>query len=279
MSAKTLKKAFTVKLNDGNSLELAIVKPSPAQTTEAQTQSNLAFDRAMKTKAPLRAQIDEFLRERGLWDDARQAKFSELQKKILDAQLQIQKGGNVNKLKNLALEAMKLRNEIVEMSSVRNELDGNTVEGIAENARLNYLFSVCLVDNDSGEPYFKSYEDYLKSTETEVINEGLKSFYAFVFGSDTVVEDTPEQKFLKRFGFMNAKGQLINKDKKLIDDKGRLIREDGRLINEKNQLVDANGNVVDEDGNFVIDDFQGYFDDSGTRLDIEKTEVKTETLV
>ena len=64
------KKTFSV-----NDLELAIVKPTQSQLTEANMKYNVAFNEAVKSKAPLRDEVDDILREQGLWGDDRQLKF------------------------------------------------------------------------------------------------------------------------------------------------------------------------------------------------------------
>ena len=259
------KKTFTV-----NNLELAIVKPTQAQLTDAQMKYNLAFNDAIKTKAPLRDKIDDLLREQGLWGTDRQDRFESLQKKVLDAQLKIQRGGKVNELRPLALDVMKWRDELIDLTSVRNKLDSITVEGISENARLNYLFTICLVYNETGKPYFASYDDYLNSKDESIINESLKHFYAFIIGVDSNVEDTFEKKFLKRFKFMNDQGLLLNKDGKLVDLQGRTVNEFGQWVNDKNEIVDINNNPIDPiTGEFKVE-CDGFYDDEGNRLDVEE---------
>ena len=261
------KKTFSV-----NGLELAIVKPTQAQLTEANMKYNLAFNEAVKSKAPLRDKVDDILREQGLWGDERQLKFDNLHKKILDAELRIQKGGKVSELRQLALNVIKWRDELIDLASVKNKLDGITVEGIAENARLNYLFTICLVYNESGKPFFATYDDYLNYNDEKVVNESMKNFYTFILGVDTTtVEDTFEKKFLKRFKFMDNKGHLLDqKTGRKIDQTGRFVDDLGRWINESGENVDINNNPIDpETGEFkVVCD--GYFDDEGNRLDIEE---------
>ena len=259
------KKTFSV-----NDLELAIVKPTQSQLTEANMKYNVAFNEAVKSKAPLRDKVDDILREQGLWGDDRQLKFDNLHKKILDAELRTQKGGKVSELRQLALNVIKWRDELIDLASVKNKLDGITVEGIAENARLNYLFTICLVNNENGKPFFATYEDYLNYNNENVVNESMKNFYTFILGVDTTtIEDTFEKKFLKRFKFMNEKGQLL-KDGKLVDNNGRLVNDKGQWINENNETVDLNGNPIDpETGEFKVE-CVGFYDDEGNRLDIEE---------
>lgn len=282
-----LKKVFTTKTSTGADVTLAIVKPTPAQMTEAQMKYNIAFNDAINSKAPLRDRIDDVLRSQGLWSDERENKYNDLQKKILDAQLKIQKGGKgnpVNELAKLALEVMRLREEMVEMSTVRTKLDTVTVEGISDNARLNYLFSVCLVDNETGKPFFKSYDDYLNSNESDVVNEGLKHFYSFIIGADSVSDEAFEKKFLKKFKFMDDKNRLIEpKTGRLIDLEGKYIDEFGRWVKYNDDgshyFVDINGNKVNpETGEFDVE-CEGYYDSDGNRLDVENEPKQKEEIL
>ena len=62
----------------------------------------------------------------------------------------------------------KLRDDLRELISSRTNLDNNTAEGQADNARFNYLVSCCLVYSDNKKGYFNSYEDYLNRSSEEI---------------------------------------------------------------------------------------------------------------
>ena len=69
---------------EGSEKELMVRSPSLNDQKEATKVYNQSFSEALKAKAVVRAKLDDLLVEQGLWDGAKQAKFTELQAKILD---------------------------------------------------------------------------------------------------------------------------------------------------------------------------------------------------
>ena len=150
MKTKTFKATI-----DGVEKEFLVRSPSLNDQREAQKIYNQAFTDAVKSKSVVRAKLDDLLQDQGLWNEEKQAKFSLLQKDILDGEKRLAKGGfSLNEAKDLAIKMRRLREEIRELISVRTSLDNHSAEGQADNARFNYLVSVCLVYNDTKQPYF-----------------------------------------------------------------------------------------------------------------------------
>jgi len=213
-----------------------------------------------------------------LWDNEKQARFTELQNKILEGERKLAKGGiPLKDAKELALEMRKTREGIRELISVKTNLDTHTAEGQADNARFNYLVSACTVYSNNKEPYFKSYEDYNNRSADPVALLAAQNLAGMIYGLENDYEDKlPENKFLKQYKFVDDKLRLVNKEGKLVDEKGRLIDENGRFINEKGQFVDKNGNLVDDKGDYVVE-FSPFLDDNGKPVVVENVEnTKTE---
>jgi hypothetical protein len=262
---------------DGKEKEMLIKSPSLQDQKEATKIYNQSFSEALKAKAVVRAKLDDLLVEQGLWDNEKQAKFTELQNQILEGERKLAKGGIALKdAKELALEMRKTREEIRELISVKTNLDTHTAEGQADNARFNYLVSACTVYNDTKEPYFKSYEDYNNRSVDPVALLAAQNLAGILYGLENDYEaKLPENKFLKQYKFVDDKLRLVNKEGKLVDEKGRLINENGRFINEQGQYVDKNGNLVNDDGDYVVE-FSPFLDDDGKPVQAESSE-KTDT--
>jgi len=210
-----------------------------------------------------------------LWNDEKQAKFTSLQKELLEGEKKLAKGGfSLNEAKDLAVKMKQLRDEIRDLISVRTSLDNHSAEGQADNARFNYLVSVCVVYNDTKQPYFSSLEDYLNRSTDQVAIQGAQNLANMLYGLDNDYEtNLPENKFLKKFKFIDNKLRFIDKKGRLIDSEGRLIDESGRFIDESGNFIDKFGNRVDKDGEYVVDQ-QPFLDDNGNPiiLDEEKNE-------
>jgi hypothetical protein len=266
-------KTFNVFI-DNKEVKMAIRSPSLQDQKEATKVYNQTFSEALKAKAVVRAKLDDLLVEQGLWDNAKQAKFTELQSSILEGERKLAKGGiGIVEAKNLAISMRKTREELRELISVKTNLDTHTAEGQADNARFNYLVSACTVYFDTKEQYFKSYEDYNNKAVDPVSIAAAQTLAAMLYGlEDNYEEKLPENKFLKQYKFIDSKLRLINKEGKLVDEEGRLINEFGRFVNENGQLVDKNGNIVDEQGDYVVE-FSPFLDEDGKPIVIE--DVKT----
>lgn len=263
---------------EGKNREILVRAPSLQDQKEATKVYNQSFSEALKAKAVVRAKLDDLLIEQGLWDGVKQAKFTELQAEILDGERKLAKGGiSLTDAKNIALKMRKTREDLRELIAVKTNLDTHTAEGQADNARFNYLVSVCTVYNDTKEQYFKNYEDYNNKSGDPVAILAAQNLANMLYGLEDNYEDKlPENKFLKQYKFVDTKLRLINKDGKLVDEKGRLIDENGRFINEQGQFVDKDGNLVDKEGDYIIE-FTPFLDDEGKPIILETGKNKDST--
>ena len=266
MKTKTFKATV-----DNVEKEFLVKTPSLNDQREGQKVYNQAFTDAIKSKSVVRAKLDDLLEDQGLWNDEKQAKFSTLQKELLDGEKKLAKGGfSLNEAKDLAIKMKKVRDDIRELISVRTSLDNHSAEGQADNARFNYLVSVCVVYNDTKQPYFNNMEDYLNRSTDSVGLLGAQNLANMLYGLDNDYESNlPENKFLKKFKFIDSKLRLVDKKGRLIDADGRLIDESGRFIDEQGAFVDKYGNKVNSDGDYLVDP-QPFLDDNGNPIILEE---------
>lgn len=266
MKTKTFKATI-----DGVEKEFLVKTPSLNDQREAQKVYNQAFTDAIKSKSVVRAKLDDLLEDQGLWNDEKQAKFTSLQKELLDGEKRLAKGGfSLNEAKDLAIKMKGVRDEIRDLISVRTSLDNHSAEGQADNARFNYLVSVCVVYNDNKQPYFNNMEDYLNRSTESVGLLGAQNLANMLYGLDNDYESNlPENKFLKKYKFIDDKLRLVDKKGRLIDAEGRLIDESGRFIDEEGNFIDKYGNKVNSDGDYIVDT-QPFLDDNGNPIVLEE---------
>ena len=269
-------KTKTFKLEvDGVEKEYLVRSPTLDNQREAQKIYNQAFTDAIKSKSVVRAKLDDLLEDQGLWNDEKQAKFTELQRELLEGEKRLAKGGfSLNEAKDLAIKMKSIRDEIRDLISVRTSLDNHSAEGQADNSRFNYLVSVCLVYNDTKQPVYKNMEEYLNSSTEKVAIMGAQNLANMLYGLDTDYEtNLPENKFLKKFKFIDEKLRLVDKKGRLIDREGRLIDESGRFIDEEGNFVDKFGNKVDKDGEYLVDS-QPFLDENGNPIILDEEQPK-----
>jgi hypothetical protein len=282
-------RSFTAKIkvdDQEKDVEFLVRSPSLNDQREAQKIYNQAFTDAIKSKSVVRAKLDDLLEDQGLWNDEKQAKFTSLQKELLDGEKRLAKGGfGLTEAKDLAVKMKSIRDEIRDLISVRTSLDNHSAEGQADNSRFNYLVSVCVVYNDSKEPYFKNMEDYLNRSTEQVALLGAQNLANMLYGLDNDYEkNLPENKFLKKYRFVDDRLRLIDKKGRLIDAEGRLLDDQGRYIDENGNYIDKFGNKVDNKGDFIVEP-EPFLDENGNPViinednDTKKTSATTETTV
>lgn len=260
---------FTVDIN-GKEVTLSVIAPSSKDQKEAGKVYNNAFTEALKSKAVVRARLDDLLVDQGLWDDDKQQRFDSLQREMLESEKRLAKGGiSLQEAKDIALEMRKTREEIRDLISVKTNLDVHTAEGQADNAKFNYLVYACTVYKDNRNKFFSSYDNYLERSSELPAIMAAQNLANMIYGLEADYEaKLPENKFLKNYKFVDDKLRLINKEGKLVDQKGRLVDENGRLINEEGKFVDRFGNLITEDGEYDVE-FSPFLDEDGNPVVLE----------
>ena len=267
---------FKVEL-DGEEKTFTARSPSLADQREAQKVYNTAFTDAIKSNSVVRAKMDDVLEDQGLWNKEKQAKYETLQEELNDGEKRLAKGGfSLTDAKKLALKMRDIRLEIRDLISVRTSLDNHSAEGQADNARFNYLVSACVVYKENDKPYFKDLSDYMDRMDDPVALAGASKLATMIYGLDNNFEkNLPENKFLKKYKFVNEDLRFINKEGHTVDADGRLVDENGRFIDKEGNFVDKDGSRVDADGDYIVDS-QPFLDDDGNPVVLEEEKKEDE---
>ena len=256
----------------------AVRVPQVQDIKEANEMRAKTFNTSLSRGDLLRDQLEGELRKRKLWNDDREEEYQTLRRLTLDSEYKLQKGGvKLSQARAMALEMTANRNKMVELLSSRTDLDANTCEGKADAARFNFLFSCCLVYNEDDDEhkvddlYFPNKLDgYLTKQDDPVAVAGATEFYYLVSGSDNLDAKLPENKFLRKFNFVDKKLRLIDKDGRLINKDGKHIDEDGNFIkwnaDGTSTTVDPAGRIVNDEGNFDVE-HSPFLDDDGNAVD------------
>lgn len=260
---KKKKESFTIKVGE-KELQLAVERPKQSHLREAQKVYNTTFREAVDGGAIVRGRVPTLVKEQNLWNDDKQKEHDALDSSIKESRLKITKGGKVSELRELAFKIKKDVAKLRELNSQRNSIDANTAEAQAEASRFNRLVSLCTVYDETGKPYFSSYDDYLDRSDEPIAIEAATKLMYLYYNMDPKFEQTlPENKFLKQWNMMNEDGKLLNKEGKTVDEEGRLINDENRYVDKDGGYVDKDGNPIDKDGNYVSKDAEPFLDDEG----------------
>jgi hypothetical protein len=254
---------------DGNDLELGVFKPNYKISQEANLVYNLYFSKLLKEyakrgeKPMLRAEVDQYLKDAGIWTNKEDEKIQSLVSQIRSKELKLKKGGiKKSEGRQLALEINDLRTEMIKLYAKKQQLDSSTIESMCENHKFNFLVSQCVVFPETKENYFKDFDDYLDRADEVASIDCAKKLAELIYNiSSNLNLSFYESEWLKKAGFINEDGKFVDENGSFIDKTGRKINIDGRFIDEDGNLVDRDGNKVDSLGNLIIDDSKPFIDD------------------
>lgn len=250
---------MTFKVDD---VEYKVVEPTGEQVRASEIAKDAAYNDALLAKCPFQSQMKDILTERGMWSDKQEKEYEVLRTRIIEKEYVLAAGGiKKSSAKTVALELKALRRELEELFTPITNFRSKTCEGKAENAKFNYLVSVCVVYSNDGRPYFNSYEDYLRKSNDAVAILGSAKFAEMYYNlTEDFTADLPENQFLKEFGFVDEQYRLVDSEGRLISEDGRLINEEGNLVDEDGDIVDILGHKLDKDGKFKVER-QPFLDD------------------
>jgi len=273
---------------DGKKITLRVVKPNNRLQQDATREYNLKVAELMRlgretgNRLFLRSELDKYLIEYGIWSLDEMQKFASLALDIRTAELMLQRGGiKVSEGKTLAVKVQLLRQEQLLLYQKKQQMDDITIESQADTYRMGYLASNSILDDETGDPFLKDFDDYIDRGDEQCVIDGVLALTSLLYGDTEVAQDTFEVQWLKKYGLMNKKGALVNKKKQLVDHKGKLVDKDGRFVNERGDFVDTNGNRIDEAGAYVVDEPAPFIDDdTGKPIEfIEKKKPKAKKKV
>ena len=283
---RVFKALIPVEFEDGKfeaqEKEFAVVRPSLQLLNEANKLRSKLFTQLFESGTMLRQQVDTHLKDRNIWNEKLQAEYDAVQSEVIEKTQRLERGGiKLSEARDLAIEISEQRQQLVSMLVDRSDIDNLTCEGQADNERFNFLFANCLVYNDTEEKvYPDGLEGYMKNTSTDVAVKGATEFYYLMSNSESLDDQLPENRFLKKFNFVDddmrflerGTDRLITKEGKYIDDNGFYIayNDDGTTYH-----VDTDGNQV-EDRVSSDDEPLPFLDDDGNPLDTEGNPVVLE---
>lgn len=272
MTTEVKEQVFTVTV-DGVEKEVLAQRPTYAQHREAAKIYNAAFQDAVKNKAILRAKLEEYIRDQGVWDDEKQAKVVNIGRSIQDAEKALAKGGiSLARAKEIALKLREDRMKLLDAVAEKNVLDEHTAEAQADQEKFNYFVSCCVVYNDTKKPVFADLADFLNNQTKPYAIECANKVAQLMYGiKSDYFETLPERQFLVKYGFMDQQGYLVDKQGRKVNLEGRLINEEGELINEAGQVVDRDGNVIEKEPEFTP-----FLDDEGNPVLLDEASQDSE---
>jgi len=259
-------KKVEVKTDEGEKINIVVKRPNSRQLEKAQMVGSKVWTQAVKDGIFTKVALEKFMEAQGIWTSEKAIEQTRILQEIAMLESQIASGKNENGTtlrlsegKEKAIQLRKLRIGLRELISEKISLESNTAEGLADNAKFNYLVSQCTYDGTGQNKVYANVEDYNDRSDDEISFNAAAALGELVYRLDRSYEESlPENQFLKKYKFVDEELSLVDENGNRVDVDGTKVNEKGWLINDKGDRVDREGNLLTEEGNLLV---QGEFID------------------
>lgn len=264
--AKEKEKVVEVPVDDSDrKIKIVVKKPNAMVNNQASAIYNKWLHTYMRDGIMTKAELDNFMQERGIWSKDKDEKEKLLAQKIRDLSKDLYQGvkgrRKASEGKKIAVEIKKARSELQQLIAEKLGLEQNTAESLADNVKFDYLVSQCTYKANGKEKVYSSLEDYSEKADETIAFAAAATLAQMLYALDPNFEaDLPENQFLKKFNYVDDNFNLLDSEGHTVTADGQMIDEYGFFVNAKGEKVDAEGNLVDDNGNFVM--FTEYTDDT-----------------
>jgi len=271
---KEKQRQVEVKLEDGTVKKVLVKKPSNKLLSDAQVLGAKVWTNCTRDGIMTKKELEVFMRNRNIWDSEKDQQQQALVDSIsnLERELALGTDGKLTKKrgKEIAISMRRLRLMLRNLISERLSLEQNTAEALSENAKFDFLVANCVYLEDGNTKVYNSLEDYNLKADDEVAYASANALAQMMYSIDKEFEEKlPENKFLKKFNFVNSDLSLVDAENNLVDIDGKRIDNEGYYLNESGDRVDLEGHVLDADGALALQ--AEYLDDESEEV---STEVK-----
>jgi len=272
-----------VQTNDDGTEEkfqIFVVKPNNDVAGAAERYRSTIWMKCVKEGVPTRKEVENLLKERKIWDKDKDEELKKMREEldVLERQLFLGNGDTkrvkLSEGKDIAIKMRKLRIKMQEFVAVKIDMENNSAEAQAENARFDYYVSACTYDGVSMQKVYSSIEDYnSRSTDATAVAAASKLYEVIYNLNSKTTDNIPENRWLKKFGFVDKDYSLVDKNNNNIDLEGRRIDKEGYYLNDEGKRIDKFGNLLNEDNQYDVT--VEYEDDTKETSDSDKgSEVK-----
>ncbi len=220
---------------DGSKVEIYVRKPTNGELTRAEkvrvkSWSKFKSDPDIMSKV----QLNRYLKDRGIWDSEKEKEKRELEKTVSSLQDKLSRPGKkkvkLSEARNTAIELRKKRVEYRELISEKIELESNTTESLADNARFDFLVTCCTFYKDGDKKVYNSIGDY-ENDSTDTAFAAAAALGQLLYNlTDSFEATLPENEFL--INQKLADGENLA----LIDFDGSYVEEDFNVLLQKAEL-------------------------------------------
>lgn len=248
-----------IKNDDGTTTEINIVLKNPSNEVVAMSERYRAkvFNQCLMDGILTKPELSRMMTERGLWDKDKDTKHEEITTEIIKLEKDLYLGNGAGKKrdedmgKKIAIKMRQLRLDLRDLIAQKVQLEENTAESIADNAKFDFLVAFCTY-HENGEKVYKNIDDYNLKSSDAISFVAASKLAEMMYNIDPNFEKgLPENKWLTGQSLVDEEGNLVNEKGQKVDIDGRRINDKGEFINDDDQRIDRDGNLLHEDGTYV----------------------------
>ena len=255
-----------VEVGEGDSkeeIDIFIQQPNNDILKRAERYKSKVWNEAIQDGVLTKKELTNVLKERGVWSDEKSEEEKAVTASLVALEKKLYHGDGKKKPKlsegrDIAVEIRKKRMELRTLLIDKIELEENTADSLADNARFDYLVAYCTFFKN-GSPVYKDFADYDSRSADEVAFAAASALSQMLYNLDSSFEKKlPENQFLLKYELVNDSLSLINPNNpdQLIDTEGRRIDKEGYYLDEDGSRIDKEGNPVGDDGNYKMIDYE-----------------------
>lgn len=250
------RKDVEVKIGD-KTVKIYVKSPTSRVAQRADRYKAKIWTECIEDGIKTKDELASFMAKRNIWNSDHEKRETDLVTEIQELEKELYLGTGNKKValsdgKNVAIKMRLLRSELRQLLLEKMNLEANTAEALADNARFDFIVAYCTF-YENGENVYNGIEDYSDKSADEIAYAAASSLAALMYNYSSEAEKgLPENKWLSHFNLVNEDLSLVDDTNQLIDLEGRRINADGHYIDKDGKRTDVNGNMLDKDGNYVI---------------------------
>lgn len=204
-------KEFVSQDKDGKDVRLKFIKPNQKVLVDSDFIFKQYFSKCLRHGIITTAEATKLMKKNGLWDDEDDKNFGDLRELVKELESVFAKDELDKYTEDQLMEkAAKLKISRASLSELTQKISSiydSTAESVANEYRLQYWASECVVYYDSGKKVFNSLDDFLSRTQEQIakdaylqalmhnieLNYGIDASAATSFPEDVWLEDVAKK--------------------------------------------------------------------------------------
>ena len=207
----------------------AVRLPNAKEREEGERIHNRIFAYTLKMGGLLEGQIMMVAKERGLWDEEKEAELKATREELIEKERILDEGGiELDEAKVIATQMKELRTKLLIFNFMLEELRSESISRKADAAQVEFFISRCTLD-DRDRQVYKDLDDYYVNQNTPLAQGAMIAFNKLWYNFNEDSLKFPEDVFMQEY-FKEELEPPKKKEKKPFLKEGKpVVKKDEAL--------------------------------------------------